>query len=159
MNINIYHLGLAIAFVGAWIFLACIFQYVNERKLREHRKHMTLEKFVLHFRDTGVPADLCAKVYSNLPRLQMIVRRFPVLPADNLADIYRVGGPYGSPLCEVLDELAPFCGLRDPTDEEVTEAIHNTSPAITVADLVLLLFELKRLQTRERTGPSRKSIQ
>src|SRR5262245_53024462 len=139
-NMNEIWVGVMILVVV--IAIVCFRQYQRESALKSSRKNADVHSFISHFQSRGIPETLSRNVYHNLPSIQMIVRDFPVIPTDNLATIYRVGGVSGTPLEEFIDELAPLCGLPIPSFQQVMQLIQEESPITTVEDLVRVLARL-----------------
>jgi hypothetical protein len=109
---------------------------------------MTSEKVARSLADTR---ELCHCVYEHLPKVCSMIRGFPVMSADSLKDIYRIGGHYGQPLDEVLEELVPLCGSSRPTQEELTRADEGITPLITVRDLVKYINRILEVQRATRS--------
>ncbi len=133
---------MAVLFFGYCQFIY-IRQYLRERTLVRQRLHVTSASFVDYFRDQPVSQDLCLKLYTQIPRILTVSRRFPLLPTDNLEEVFHVC-PYTVELDELLEELIPFCGLPYPCEEQIEKACGQVRKVKTVADLVLLLGIIER---------------
>lgn len=126
-------------FLFAIPFLALSFpRYLKARKLKRERRGSGLKQFIDRFTEQGVAEDLSREVYRYL-QTQAPVCDFPVLPGDDLREVYGVGRLGGIPLPEAVDDLLMFCHCRQPTPEEMSEV---QWPA-TVEQLVKLLHRYR----------------
>ena len=141
--LSVFGINYTSIFIIATMALAipiCLYlrQYLRQNSLAAQRSNVNSAAFLEYFRDQPVSPDLCLKVYLQLPRFLTITGKFPLLPTDNLAEIFQVG-PDMAEIEELLGELIPACGLSCPSKEQVSKAFKQIPRIITVADLVRLL--------------------
>lgn len=127
MNVWLLLSGVVASFLaGSWLL-----RY-REKKLADSRRGKKFDDFVAYFSDEDIPLYKLREVYEYFQNWQS-VKNFPVLPAD---DLYEVYGMYDETVDDAVIELADRWRAKLPATFE------GLRPVRTVADVVRLLQRL-----------------
>lgn len=106
----------------------------RDRRLRVERAGMDPDEFVDYFTRQGIPRSVAEIVRAFFQDWKGILD-FPVMPGDNIGDVY---GIVDEDVDDTFYDLLELCGRRDKPDE----AEIGGKPIITVEDLVTLIAQL-----------------
>jgi hypothetical protein len=111
--------------------------YLRGRRLSKGRRELNRDEFLALFEKEGVTSRISGEVYDYLEKLS-VVSRSPVLPDDDLRDVYSIETRFGEPITDVIADLTAECHCRQLGE------VGEPKPEVpkTVADLVRLMKRL-----------------
>lgn len=136
----------SIGIVAAGLSCAAAFRYAQHAKLKRERAGESFETFLRHFSNDQVSEPLCFIVYHYLQGL-LAIRNFPVLPEDDLSEVYGVGEFMGVGFDDVIEDLSEKLGIEEPSDSEFRLIAAEIGSMNKVKDIVRLFSRLLQRQT------------
>lgn len=114
-------------------------------RIRRGRGEASFAIFYQHFSGEGISERLCRVVYNYLQELTM--RDFPVLPTDDLFEVYRIGDSMCADIDDVIEDVCEKLSVAVPSDEEVRAVITELGGVGRVENLVRMFARLLERQS------------